>query len=167
MPKVSDCLDYEGELAIIIGSGGRYISEQDAMGCIAGFSCYNDATLRDWQRHTHQFTPGKNFPGTGAFGPYMVTPDEISGFSGLGIKTLLNGIVMQEAKLGDMIFGLPKLISYISGFTSLSPGDIICTGTPGGVGFKRDPQLFMKPGDLVEVIIDGVGHLVNKIEAES
>lgn len=166
-PRVSKDLDFEGELAVIIGRPGRYISRQDAMAHVAGFSCYNDVSVRDWQRHTHQFTPGKNFPATGPFGPCMVTPDEVGPLSGLRIMTRLNGATVQEATLGDMIFDVPRIIEYCSSFTPLVAGDVIATGTPGGVGAKRVPPLWMKPGDTVEVEIDRVGLLKNEIIAET
>ncbi len=165
-PHVSTQLDYEGELAVVIGRGGRYISRKDAWGHVAGYACYNDATLRDWQRHTHQFTPGKNFPATGAFGPWLVTPDEVGNIDDQKITTKLNGEIVQEAGLDQMIFDVPRIIEYCSAFTHLEPGDVIATGTPGGVGFKRDPQLFMKPGDTVEVAITAVGVLTNGIADE-
>lgn len=166
LPRVSHMLDYEGELAVVIGKGGRYISKEDAMSHVAGYSCYNDITVRDWQRHTIQFTPGKNFPGTGAFGPYLVTPDEIDDVHKLDIQTRLNGEVMQKSNTEMFIFNIPAVIEYISAFTRLSPGDVIATGTPGGVGFKRDPQVFMKPGDEIEVEIEGIGLLHNTIQPE-
>jgi 2-keto-4-pentenoate hydratase/2-oxohepta-3-ene-1,7-dioic acid hydratase in catechol pathway len=165
-PRVSTHLDYEGELAVIIGKGGRYISRDGAFAHIAGYACYNDGSLRDWQRHTHQFTPGKNFPDTGAFGPWMVTADEIPDVEKLHLTTRLNGAVVQEAGLDQLIFTIPHIIEYCSAFTRLEPGDVIPTGTPGGVGFKRDPQLFMKPGDVVEIDIPGIGRLVNPIADE-
>lgn len=166
-PNASDALDFEGELAVVIGRGGRNISEAGAMAHVAGFSCYNDATLRDWQRHTHQFTPGKNFPGTGAFGPWLVTADDIPDYADLPITTRLNGEVVQSASLADLIFPIPKLVAYCSAFTPLAAGDVILTGTPGGVGDRRDPPLFMKAGDLVEVEIGGIGRLANRIENET
>ena len=165
-PRVSDHLDYEAELAVVIGSGGRYIAEKDALDHVAGYACYNDATIRDWQRHTFQFTPGKNFPSTGAFGPQLVTPDEIGDYTKLKITGRLNGQVMQDATLADLIFPIATLISYCSSFTPLRPGDVILTGTPGGVGDRRDPPVFMKPGDVFEVDIPGVGLLVNAIGVE-
>ena len=165
-PRVSKDLDFEGELAVIIGRPGRYIPSQGAMAHVAGFACYNDVSVRDWQRHTHQFTPGKNFPATGPFGPCMVTPDEVGPLADLRIVTRLNGVTVQEAKLGDMIFDIPRIIEYCSSFTPLAPGDVIATGTPGGVGAKRVPPLWMKPGDTVEVEIDRVGLLKNGIVAE-
>jgi 2-keto-4-pentenoate hydratase/2-oxohepta-3-ene-1,7-dioic acid hydratase in catechol pathway len=165
-PHVSDKLDYEGELAVIIGKSGRYISRADAMSHVAGYACYNDATLRDWQQHNSQFTPGKNFDGTGAFGPWMVTADEIPDLDALRIATRVNGETVQEAGLDQMIFPVARLIEYCSSFTTLEAGDVIATGTPGGVGFKRDPQLFLKAGDRVEVEITSVGLLVNTIADE-
>lgn len=165
-PRVSDHLDYEAELAIVIGRGGRYIAEENAMAHIAGYACYNDATVRDWQRHTFQFTPGKNFPATGAFGPQLVTPDEVGDYTKLKITGRLNGNVMQDATLADLIFPIATLISYCSSFTPLQPGDVILTGTPGGVGDRREPPVFMKAGDVFEVEIPGVGHLVNPVAIE-
>ncbi|QUD90270.1 fumarylacetoacetate hydrolase family protein [Phenylobacterium montanum] len=160
-PKESASLDYEGELAVIIGQGGRRISEADALRHVAGFTCANDASVRDWQWHTQQFTPGKNFPGTAPLGPWMITPDEIADLQAVTVTTSLNGEVMQHASVADMIFPIPVIIAYLSTFTSLSPGDVILTGTPGGVGAKRKPPVWMKPGDIVEVGIAGVGRLVN------
>jgi 2-keto-4-pentenoate hydratase/2-oxohepta-3-ene-1,7-dioic acid hydratase in catechol pathway len=167
LPSVSSALDYEGELAIVVGKPGFRIAEGDALDHVAGCACFNDATLRDWQRHTHQFTPGKNFPGTGPLGPELVTLDEVGDLRDRGLETRLNGAAVQSAKLGDMIFSIPRIIAYVSAFTRLHPGDVIATGTPGGVGFKRDPQLFMKAGDVVEVVIEGVGALRNTISAEA
>ena len=162
-PNFSDRFDYEGELAITIGKGGRYIKEKNALEHIAGYSCYNDGSVRDFQRHTSQFTPGKNFPATGPFGPYLVTPDEVGDYKKLPIETRLNGKIMQKAKLSDLIFPIPKLINYISTFTTLTTGDVIVTGTPGGVGDRREPPVYMKPGDVVEVDIGKVGILMNFI----
>ncbi len=165
-PRVSDRLDYEAELAIVIGRGGRYIDEAVAMEHVAGYSCYNDGSVRDWQRHTHQFTPGKTFPGTGAFGPWLVTADEVADYRQMSIRCILNGEVMQDATLDQLIFPIPRLIAYCSSFTPLQPGDVIITGTPGGVGDRREPPVFLKPGDVVAVEISGVGRLVNPIVAE-
>ncbi|WP_442581103.1 fumarylacetoacetate hydrolase family protein [Mesorhizobium sp. ASY16-5R] len=165
-PRVSDALDFEAELAVVIGRGGRYVSEDQAMAHVAGYACYNDATVRDWQRHTHQFIPGKNFPATGAFGPALVTADEIDDYTTLSITGRLNGEVMQQASLADLIFPIPRLIAYCSSFTPLEPGDVIITGTPGGVGDRREPPLFMKAGDVFEVDIPGIGRLVNSIGVE-
>jgi 2-keto-4-pentenoate hydratase/2-oxohepta-3-ene-1,7-dioic acid hydratase in catechol pathway len=161
----SEKFDFEGELAVVIGKGGEDIAEADAMACIVGYACFNDATVRDWQRHTHQWTPGKNFPGTGAFGPALVTADEIADITQSVLTTRLNGTVMQQAPLSDLIFTLPVIISYLSKFTRLSPGDVIATGTPGGVGDRREPPLYMKPGDTVEVEISGIGLLKNTVQA--
>jgi 2-keto-4-pentenoate hydratase/2-oxohepta-3-ene-1,7-dioic acid hydratase in catechol pathway len=165
-PHVSSDLDYEGELALIIGKPGRYISRETAFAHIAGYACYNDGSVRDWQRHTHQFTPGKNFPATGGFGPWMVTADEIADVEALELTTRLNGEVMQHATLAQLIFTIPHIIEYCSAFTRLEPGDVIATGTPGGVGARRKPPVFMKPGDVVEVDIPGVGLLRNPIADE-
>lgn len=162
-PSFSDCFDWEGELAFVIGKGGRNIPQAQAFEHIAGYACFNDVTVRDWQRHTHQFTPGKNFPGTGSFGPYLVTPDEVSDVTKLTLETRVNGTVMQHASVGDLIFDIPVLVEYISTFTPLSPGDVIATGTPGGVGDRRDPPLYMKDGDTVEVEITGLGVLRNHV----
>jgi 2-keto-4-pentenoate hydratase/2-oxohepta-3-ene-1,7-dioic acid hydratase in catechol pathway len=166
VPAVSDKLDFEGEMAVIIGRGGRCIPEERALGHVAGYACYNDGTIRDWQRHTHQFGPGKTFPGTGGFGPFMVTPDEVGDYSRLAIQTRLNGVVMQEATLADLIFPVERLIAYISTYTPLAVGDVILTGTPGGVGDRREPPLYMKAGDVIEVEISRLGRLVNPVAAE-
>ncbi|HET7103909.1 MAG TPA: fumarylacetoacetate hydrolase family protein [Terracidiphilus sp.] len=166
-PRVSSQLDFEGELAVIIGKAGRYIPRETALGHVAGYACYNDGSIRDWQRHTHQFTPGKNFPGTGGFGPWMVTADEFAETGFHRLTTRLNSEVVQQAVLSEMIFDIPTLIHYCSSFNPLVPGDVIVTGTPGGVGAKRNPPLWMKPGDTVEVEIDGIGVLKNGIADES
>jgi 2-keto-4-pentenoate hydratase/2-oxohepta-3-ene-1,7-dioic acid hydratase in catechol pathway len=165
-PHVSTELDFEGELAIVIGKPGRYIAPEAAFGHIAGYACYNDGSVRDWQAHSHQFIPGKNFPGTGAFGPWLVTPDEIADLDGLRLQTRVNGAVVQEARLGQMIFNIPQIIAYCSSFTRLEPGDVIATGTPGGVGAKRKPPLWLAPGDVVEVEIDEIGLLRNTVADE-
>ncbi|MGD1886353.1 MAG: fumarylacetoacetate hydrolase family protein [Cohaesibacteraceae bacterium] len=165
-PAVSERFDYEGELAIIIGRGGRSIPEKSALQHVAGYACYNDGSVRDWQRHTAQFVPGKTFPGTGAYGPWVVTADEVEDYRSMKIATRLNGDVMQQASLGDLIFPLETIINYCSTFTPLAPGDVILTGTPGGVGDKRTPPVYMQAGDTVEVDISGVGVLRNPIVAE-
>jgi 2-keto-4-pentenoate hydratase/2-oxohepta-3-ene-1,7-dioic acid hydratase in catechol pathway len=166
-PVASDWFDYEGELAVIIGRGGRRIPEDGAMAHVAGLTPSNDASIRDWQWHTQQFTPGKNFPGTCALGPWMVTPDEIEDLGAVTVTTRLNGQVMQSQPASDMLFPIPRIIAYISTFTALSPGDVILTGTPGGVGAKREPPVWMKPGDIVEIDIPGVGLLVNTVADEA
>ncbi|MGX9961880.1 fumarylacetoacetate hydrolase family protein [Roseomonas sp. F4] len=166
-PKVSTDFDFEGELAVIIGTSCRHVARGDAFAQIAGYACYNDGSVRDWQRHTHQFTPGKNFPETGPFGPWMVTPDEVGALDDLRLQTRVNGQVVQDALLGQMIFDIPRQIEYCSTFTRLEPGDVIATGTPGGVGAKRTPPLWLKPGDVVEVEINRVGLLRNPVADES
>jgi 2-keto-4-pentenoate hydratase/2-oxohepta-3-ene-1,7-dioic acid hydratase in catechol pathway len=166
-PRVSTDLDFEGELAVVIGKAGRYIKPADAWDHIAGYACYNEGSVRDFQRHTHQFTPGKNFPSTGAFGPWMVTRDEITDLGPLRLQTRLNGEVVQDTTIDQMIFDIPRQIEYCSSFTRLEPGDVIATGTPGGVGSRRNPPLWMKPGDTVEVEIDRIGLLRNGIADEA
>lgn len=165
-PKLSEKFDFEGELAVIIGKRGRHIPVEQALEHVAGYSCFNDGSVRDFQRHSSQFLPGKNFDGSGGFGPWMVSADEIPDPSALTLETRVNGEVMQSAGLDDLIFDIPNLIAYISGFATLQPGDVIATGTPGGVGFVRNPPVYMKPGDLVEVEISGVGTLTNPVVAE-
>lgn len=162
-PRVSTNLDFEGELAVIIGKGGRAIAEADALYHVAGYACFNDASVRDWQWHTTQFAPGKNFPGTGALGPQMVTPEEAGDLADVHVVTTLNGEVVQDQPIRDMIFPIAKIIAYLSAFTPLSPGDVIATGTPGGVGAKRTPPLWMKAGDHIEIAIGPVGTLSNPI----
>ena len=166
LPRDSGFLDFEGELAAIIGKPGRHIPQAEALSHVAGYTCYNDGSIRDWQRHTHQFTPGKNFPNTGSYGPWMVTADEIPDPKKCTIVTRLNGQEMQNASVGGMYFPTEELVAYISGFTSLAPGDIIATGTPAGVGFRRDPQVYMKAGDVLEIEISHIGILKNAIIAE-
>ena len=162
-PAESERLDFEGELAVIIGKGGRHIEQKNVMEHIAGYSCYNDASVRDWQRHTSQFTPGKNFPKTGAFGPWMATSSEIKNYKELSITTRLNKNTVQEASLDQLIFDIPTIVSYCSKFTCLSVGDVIVTGTPGGVGDRREPPLYMKHGDIIEVEISQIGVLRNNV----
>lgn len=166
-PAASQMFDFEGELAVVIGAPARNIAPEDASSCIAGFSCYNDGSIRDWQRHTTQFAPGKNFPGTGAFGPWLVTSDEFGEVKSRNLVTRLNGHVMQSAGFDDLIFDVPTLISYCSHFTWLEPGDVIITGTTGGVGAFRQPPVWLKPGDEVEVEISGIGLLRNTVADET
>lgn len=162
-PHVSDSLDWEGELAVIIGQGGRNITEADAWQHVAGYSVYNDASVREWQFHAKQIASGKNFESTGAFGPWMVTADEIAPGRQLKLETRLNGVVVQSSHTGHMIFPIPQLISYASTIFTLVPGDVIVTGTPAGVGWSKKPPQFMKPGDVVEVEIEAIGTLRNPI----
>lgn len=166
-PAVSTQLDFEAEVAVIIGKGGRNIPEAEAMTHVAGFSCFNDASLRDWQWHTRQFIPGKNFPNTAPFGPDLVTLDEIDDLDQVRVSSILNGEVMQSATLDHMIFPIPVIIAYISTFTPLAAGDVIATGTPGGVGAKRTPPVWMKAGDTIEVHVSGVGTLTNRVRDET
>ncbi len=161
---VSTRVDYEGEIAVVVGRGGRHIERSDAMAHVAFYSAYNDVSVRDWQVHTSQWTPGKNFDGTGAFGPWLVTPDAMPAtMKDIRLQTRLNGRVMQDATADMMIFGIDEQIAYLSTFTALLPGDVIVTGTPGGVGNKRTPQVFLKPGDVVEIEVTGVGVLRNPV----
>jgi 2-keto-4-pentenoate hydratase/2-oxohepta-3-ene-1,7-dioic acid hydratase in catechol pathway len=166
-PQASRELDYEAELAVVIGSRGRHVPRREALSLVAGYSCYQDATLRDWQRHTSQFTAGKNFVGTGGFGPWLVTADEIPEPSRLTVIGRLNGQEMQRSGTDLLIFDVPELIAYITTFTELVPGDVISTGTPGGVGSKRNPPVWLKAGDVFEVEVTGVGVLRNPVVDES
>jgi acylpyruvate hydrolase len=167
-PPESLTLDYEAELAVVIGRGGRRISRDRALDHVAGYSLFNDATIREFQLRTPQWTMGKNFDGTGAFGPWLVTPDALPpGATGLRIQGRLNGRVMQDTSTDRLIFGVPALIELISVAISLEPGDVIITGTPGGVGAARKPPVFMQPGDVFEVEIEGMGILSNPVQRES
>lgn len=166
LPPESQELDYEGEIAIVIGKGGRRIQRDAAWQHVAGYSCYNDGSIRDWQSATPQWTAGKNFWRTGGFGPWMVSADEIPPGQSMTITTRLNGAVMQHATTDMMIHSIPDQIAYISTFTPLESGDVIVTGTPGGVGARRAPPLFMKPGDVVEIEVDAIGTLRNTVGAE-
>lgn len=166
-PRESADLDFEGELAIIIGKGGRRISTADAWDHVAGYAIANDASVRDFQWHTHQFTPGKNFPNTGALGPWLMTPDELGDLSNHRITTRVNDQVVQDAGFDQMIFSVADIIAYCSRFTPLSPGDVILTGTPGGVGAKRTPPLWLQPGDSVTVTVTGLGVLSNPVIDEA
>ena len=166
-PNISDMLDFEGELAFIIGKGGRHISKENAHDHIAGYAIFNDATIRDWQRHTIQFCPGKNFEGTGPLGPWMVTPDEFGDPYTQSLTTRLNGEQVQHTSIADMDHKIDKQIEYLSTIHTLRPGDIISTGTPGGVGARREPQLWMKPGDIISVEITGLGKIENEIKQEN
>lgn len=163
-PAITNELDYEGELAIIIGKEGFRIKPEEALSHVAGYSCYMDGSIRDWQ-YTW-FTAGKNWPSTGAFGPCITTSDEIPDPTVLSLTTYLNGQEMQHDCIKNLVHTVPELISYISTFTRLSPGDVILTGSPGGVGKKRNPPVFMKDGDKIEVEITGIGRLTNYVVAE-
>jgi 2-keto-4-pentenoate hydratase/2-oxohepta-3-ene-1,7-dioic acid hydratase in catechol pathway len=165
-PLASAKLDFEGELAVVIGRRARHVKAADAYGYVAGYACYNDGSVRDWQKHSIQFIPGKNFPQTGGFGPCLVTADEVGDPSQLELVTRLNGEIVQHARTDDLIFSIPALIEYCSTFTELQPGDIIVTGTTGGVGAFRQPPLWMKHGDVVEVEISRVGLLRNTVADE-
>lgn len=165
-PRESQMLDFEGELALVIGRGGRRIPADQARAHIAGYALYNDGSVRDWQRHTPQWGPGKNFDSTGSFGPWLVTPDEIPGGTDIQLETRLNGTVVQRGSSSDMIFSFARLIEYISTFTTLVPGDVIVTGTPAGVGAQRTPPLFMQDGDRIEIHSEQLGTLVNVIAAD-
>ena len=162
-PSESDSLDFEGEIALVIGRPGRRIAPANWLDHIAGFSCYNDGSVREYQRHTSQFTPGKNFAATGGFGPWMVTSDEIDDYDDIEITTRLNGEVMQNARSAQLVFGFPELVAYCSTFTELVPGDVIVTGTPGGVGAARNPPVFMDEGDTIEVDIRRIGTLRHEV----
>lgn len=165
-PLVSEQFDYEAELAVVIGKGGAHIKPEDAMSHVAGYTCFNDASVRDWQFHTHQYGMGKNFNKTGGIGPWLVTADEIADYRELRLTGVLNGETLQDGSLSDLAFDIPHLISYISKALPWQPGDILATGTPSGIGFKRKPPIYLKPGDTFEVVITQVGTLSNPIIAE-
>jgi 2-keto-4-pentenoate hydratase/2-oxohepta-3-ene-1,7-dioic acid hydratase in catechol pathway len=166
-PKVSIKLDYEAELAVIIGARARHLSKAGALACVAGYSCYNDGSVRDYQRKTSQWTIGKNFDATGGFGPWLVTTDELpAGCAGLRIQSRLNGKVMQEANTRDFLFDVVEALCLITECLTLEPGDVIITGTPGGVGHARTPPVWMAPGDVCEIDIEGIGVLSNPIADE-
>ena len=165
-PRESATLDYEGEIAMIIGRPGRRIARADALSHVAGFSIYNDGSVREYQRQTSQFTPGKNFSATGGFGPWMMTLDEIGDLDDMEITTRLNGEVMQNARASLLVHGFAELIEFCSTFTELVPGDVIVTGTPGGVGAARTPPVFMDDGDSIEIEVKPIGRLVNPVIAD-
>ena len=162
-PNASPLFDFEGEIAIVIGKFGRHISKENALDYIAGYSCYNDGSVRDYQFHSPMFTAGKNFPRTGGFGPWMVTSDEIDSPESMKLTTTLNGEVVQQMTYDDLIYSFPEIISYISEFSELHPGDVIVTGSAAGVGLFRKPQLWMKDGDICNVEVTGIGTLSNPI----
>ncbi|TDR90431.1 fumarylacetoacetate hydrolase family protein [Enterovirga rhinocerotis] len=167
-PRASDKFDYEGELVFVVGRKARHVRAADAYGIIAGYSLFNEGSLRDYQRKATQWTMGKNFDGTGAFGPDLVTPDELpEGADGLRLTTVLNGQVMQDGNTHDFIFPVARVIEILTEAMTLEPGDVVVTGTPAGVGYARNPPVFMKPGDAVEVTIEKVGTLRNTVRDEA
>jgi len=165
-PALTEKFDYEGELGIVIGAGGRYIPADKAIDAIAGFTVLNDASARDWQRAGTQWTPGKNFDGTMPIGPEVVTPDEAD-VADVALTTTLNGQIMQQARTSQMLVDVPRAVEFFSSFTTLRPGDVIATGTPGGVGFARNPPVWLQPGDVIEISIEGVGSIRNRVVAET
>ena len=167
-PKVSDKFDYEAELVIVIGRTAKHLTEENALSCVAGYTCMNEGSLRDYQRKGAQWTVGKNFDRTGSLGPEIVTPDEIpQGPNALRITSRVNGQTMQDSNTSDMIFSVPRILAILSEVMTLEPGDIIATGTPSGVGYPRKPPVFMKPGDTIEIEIEGIGILSNTVEDEA
>lgn len=166
-PRASEEYDFEGELAVVIGRAGRAIPEAQALEHVAGYTCFMDGSIRDFQRHTTQFWPGKNFAATGAMGPWIVTADEIPDPAALTLATRLNGAEMQASPVSDLAFPVPEIIAYLSTVTELLPGDVIATGTPAGVGAGRTPPLFLKAGDRIEVEISGIGTLSNPVTDEA
>jgi acylpyruvate hydrolase len=164
-PALTGRFDYEGELGIVIGAGGRYIPAGKALDAIAGFVVLNDASARDWQRAASQWTGGKNFEGSMPIGPEVVTTDEAD-VSDVALTTVLNGQVMQSARTSQMIVDVPSAVEFFSSFTRLAPGDVIATGTPGGVGFARQPPVWLHPGDVIEVTVENVGTIRNRVVAE-
>lgn len=165
-PMISEQFDYEGELAVVIGRRGRHIPIETAMDWVLGYTCCAENSVRDWQGHSRQVTPGKNFHCSGALGPWCVTTDEAPDLASMTIRTRLNGQEVQRGDTGDFIFSIPELIAYVSLFAELRPGDVIATGTPPGVGAAQRPPLWLKPGDRLEVAIDGIGTLVNTVRAD-
>jgi 2-keto-4-pentenoate hydratase/2-oxohepta-3-ene-1,7-dioic acid hydratase in catechol pathway len=164
-PTLTSRFDYEAELGIVIGAGGRYVRAEKALDAIAGFVALNDASARDWQRAASQWTAGKNFAGSMPIGPEVVTPDEVD-VSDLAIGSSLNGTVMQSARTSQMLVSVPAAVEFFSSFTRLAPGDVIATGTPGGVGFARTPPVWLEPGDVIEVTVEDIGTIRNRVVAE-
>jgi 2-keto-4-pentenoate hydratase/2-oxohepta-3-ene-1,7-dioic acid hydratase in catechol pathway len=165
VPALTESFDYEAELGIVIGAGGRYITADKALDAVAGFVVLNDASARDWQRAASQWTAGKNFEGSMPIGPEVVTADEVD-VSDLAISSTLNGQVMQSARTSQMLVDVPSAVEFFSSFTRLGPGDVIATGTPGGVGFARKPPVWMHPGDVIEITVENVGTIRNRVVAE-
>ena len=169
IPRISDKLDFEAEMVAVIGRDtGRYLSAEKALDHVFGYACMNEGSVRDWQRHSSQVTAGKNFVGTGAFGPWMVQIGDVPDpKNGLDMVTRVNGVEKQRTNTSRMIFDIPYLVSYISTFAPLEPGDVIVTGTCTGFGITRNPQEFLSPGDVVDVEIEGIGVLSNTVMAEA
>ena len=163
-PRASEQYDYEGELGVVIGKAGRNVPQAEALNYVAGYTIVNEGSVRDWQFHTKQITPGKNWYHSGAIGPWMVRADQISDPHNLRIKTTLNNEIMQNGTTADMVHNINKFVSYLSTITKLNPGDILSTGTPSGVGFSRKPPVWMKIGDLCEVSIENIGVLSNRVQ---
>ncbi|WP_018259615.1 fumarylacetoacetate hydrolase family protein [Methylobacterium sp. WSM2598] len=167
-PRCSDKFDYEGELVFVVGRKARHVGLDEACGIIAGYSVFNEGSIRDHQRRATQWTMGKNFDGTGGFGPDLVTPDELpDGADGLRLTTTLNGHVMQDGNTHDFIFPVARIVAILTEAMTLEPGDVVLTGTPSGVGYARNPPVFMKPGDVVEVTNEKVGTLRNTVRDEA
>ncbi|MBS7705184.1 2-keto-4-pentenoate hydratase/2-oxohepta-3-ene-1,7-dioic acid hydratase in catechol pathway [Chelatococcus asaccharovorans] len=164
-PANSEQFDFEGELAVVIGRKARQVRADEALSYVAGYTCMAENSVRDFQKHSRQATPGKNFPESGAVGPWIVTADEIADPSNLRLTTRVNGVVKQQESTKALVFSIPALIAYITQFTELRPGDIIATGTPAGVGSSRKPPEFLRPGDLIEIEVDGIGTLRNAVAA--
>ncbi|MDQ0615149.1 2-keto-4-pentenoate hydratase/2-oxohepta-3-ene-1,7-dioic acid hydratase in catechol pathway [Microbacterium sp. W4I4] len=166
-PGNSTSFDYEGEFAVVIGREARHVDEADALDHVLGYTIMNDGSIRDYQRHTSQFAPGKNFPRSGSLGPAIVTADEFGAVGSQRIRTRINGQLVQDSTLDQLVFDVASLVSYCSEWTTLRPGDIIATGTPGGVGDGRDPALWLSPGDVIEISIDGLGALTTSVIEEA
>lgn len=167
-PRVSEKLDYEAELMIVIGKRARHVKRENALDYVFGYACFNDVSVRDYQKRTTQWTIGKNFDGTGAFGPWLVTADDLPpGGEGLTLRLILNGQVMQQASTSDMIWGVAETIELLTECLTLEPGDVVAMGTPAGVGWARDPSVWLKHGDVVEVDIERVGRLRNTVQDEA
>ncbi|MDR6507688.1 fumarylacetoacetate hydrolase family protein [Arthrobacter oryzae] len=167
MPATTTKFDYEGEMALVIGKEAFHVAEEEAFDYVAGYAAYNDLSVRDWQLAATQWIPGKNFPGTGGFGPYLVPAADLGDVNALTLETRVNGDIRQKASVSDLYFTIPQLIAYVTGFTKLSPGDVIVTGTPGGVGLFMEPSGLLSDGDVVEVEITGLGTLKNTVELVS
>jgi len=166
-PKVSTKLDYEAELAVVIGKPARHLTRANALDCVAGYSCFNDGSVRDYQRKTAQWTIGKNFDASGPFGPWLVTPDELpAGGAGLRIQSRLNGKIMQDANTRDFLWDVVETLVLITECLTLEPGDVVITGTPAGVGYARNPPVWMAPGDTIEIEVEGIGVLSNPVADE-